>query len=61
MSFTSSPSSTGYTAAYDINGDVRWYLSFNAIWDIEKLKNGHLLVGLKDSLTLHTMLQVFMK
>ena len=40
-----SPSSTGYTAAYDINGDVRWYLSFNAIWDIEKLNNGHLLVG----------------
>ena len=40
-----SPSSTGYTAAYDVNGDVRWYLSYNAIWDIERLKNGHLLVG----------------
>ena len=40
-----SPSSTGYTAAYDVNGDVRWYLSYKAIWDIERLKNGHLLVG----------------
>ena len=40
-----SPSSKGYTAAYDVNGDVRWYLKNEAIWDIEKLKNGHLLVG----------------
>ena len=26
------PSSKGYTAAYDHNGDVRWYLTENFIW-----------------------------
>lgn len=39
------PSSTGYTAAYDINGDVRWYLSDNFCWDIKTLKNGHLILS----------------
>lgn len=39
------PSTTGYTAAYDINGDVRWYLTDNFIWDIKKLQNGHLLLS----------------
>ena len=39
------PSSTGYTAAYDINGDVRWYLTENMIWDIQPLKNGHLMLS----------------
>ena len=28
------PSSKGYTCAYDVNGDVRWYLSNYALWDI---------------------------
>lgn len=39
------PSSIGYTMAYDINGDVRWFLSNHALWKIDRLKNGHLLVS----------------
>lgn len=39
------PSSRGYTCAYDTNGDVRWYLTNYAIWNINKLKNGHMLVS----------------
>lgn len=39
------PSSTGYTFAYDVNGDVRWYLKNYALWKIDKLKNGHLLLS----------------
>lgn len=39
------PSSKGYTAAYDHNGDVRWYLTENFIWDIQRLQNGHLLLS----------------
>lgn len=39
------PSSKGYTAAYDVNGDVRWYITNNYIWDIKKLHNGHLLLS----------------
>ena len=39
------PSSKGYTCAYDVNGDVRWYLSNNAVWDITRLKNGHMMVS----------------
>lgn len=39
------PSSMGYTAAYDVNGDVRWYFSENYLWDIERLDNGHLLLS----------------
>lgn len=43
--FFVTPSSKGYTAAYDSNGDVRWYLKGNFIWNIQKLKNGHLLLS----------------
>ena len=39
------PSSNGYTCAYDTNGDVRWYLTNKATWKIDRLKNGHLLVS----------------
>ena len=39
------PSSVGYTCAYDINGDVRWYLTNYALWKIDRLTNGHLLVS----------------
>ncbi len=39
------PSSKGYTCAYDINGDVRWYLNDYFIWDINRLNNGHLLLS----------------
>ena len=39
------PSSSGYTCAYDVNGDVRWYLTNYALWKINRLANGHLLVS----------------
>lgn len=39
------PSSSGYTCAYDVNGDVRWYLNINALWEINRLDNGHLMVS----------------
>ena len=39
------PSSKGYTCAYDVSGDVRWYLSNNAVWDNTRLKNGHMMVS----------------
>lgn len=39
------PSSKGYTCAYDVNGDVRWYLSSYALWDISRLDNGHMVVS----------------
>jgi len=39
------PSSIGYTCGYDVNGDVRWYLSNYALWNITKLKNGRMLVS----------------
>lgn len=39
------PSSFGYTCAYDTNGEVRWYLTNTATWKIDRLKNGHLLVS----------------
>ena len=39
------PSSSGYTCAYDVNGDIRWYLKNYALWKIDRLENGHLLVS----------------
>ena len=39
------PSNKGYTCAYDVNGDVRWYLSNYALWNISRLENGHMLVS----------------
>ena len=39
------PSSSGYTLAYDVNGDIRWYLTNYALWKIDRLSNGHLLVS----------------
>ena len=39
------PSSQGYTTAYDSNGDVRWYLTGNYLWDIQRLQNGHLMLS----------------
>ena len=39
------PSSKGYTCAYDVNGDVRWYLTNYALWDISRLENGHILIS----------------
>lgn len=39
------PSSQGYAVAYDVNGDVRWYLDQQATWEINRLRNGHLLIS----------------
>lgn len=39
------PSVKGYSAAYDVNGDVRWYLTYYALWDNTRLKNGHMLTS----------------
>ena len=39
------PSSNGYTCAYDVNGDVRWYLTINSIWEVNRLNNGHLMLS----------------
>ena len=44
-SYFFTPSSQGYAVAYDVNGDVRWYLSQQATWKIDRLANGHLLVS----------------
>ena len=35
---------TGYPTAYDVNGDVRWYLTENFSWDIERLNNGNIII-----------------
>ena len=40
-----SPSSKGYMCAYDVNGDVRWYLTESFTWNINRLKNGNLLIS----------------
>lgn len=39
------PASKGYTSAYDINGNVRWYLSENLVWEIRYLENGNLVLS----------------
>ncbi len=39
------PSSGGYTCAYDVNGSVRWYLTINSIWEVNRLDNGHLMLS----------------
>ena len=39
------PSSDGYVAAYDVNGDVRWYLTEMFTWDIQRLNNGNILLS----------------
>jgi len=42
----------GYTVAYDINGDIRWYLTESFNWDITRLNNGHLLLASNRSINL---------
>lgn len=39
------PASKGYTAGYDVNGDVRWYLTNKALWQVDRLKNGNLMLS----------------
>lgn len=41
-----SPSSKGtLPCAYDVNGDIRWYLTDKLSWDISRLDNGRLLLS----------------
>lgn len=39
------PSSVGYTCAYDVNGDVRWYVTNYGLWKIDRLRNGHIMLS----------------
>ncbi len=39
------PSSDGPVSAYDVNGDLRWYLTNTGTWKIEKLDNGNMLLS----------------
>jgi len=39
------PASDMLPAAYDVNGDVRWYLTEPLMWEISQLENGRLLLG----------------
>lgn len=43
--YFATPTDKGYTAAYDTNGEVRWYLIGDYKWDIQRLNNGHILLG----------------
>lgn len=43
--FVTPSSGDGRTSAYDVNGDVRWYLTGRFSWEVKRLKNGHMLLG----------------
>ena len=43
--YFTTPEEIGYTAAYDMNGEVRWYLVGDYKWDIQRLNNGHILLS----------------
>ncbi len=43
--YFTTPEDKSYTAAYDKNGNVRWYLIGDYRWDINRLNNGHLLIS----------------
>ena len=43
--YFTTPEDIGYTAAYDNNGEVRWYLIGDYKWDIQRLNNGHILLS----------------
>lgn len=43
--YFTTPENTGYTAAYDDDGNVRWYLIGDYKWDIQRLNNGHILLA----------------
>ena len=38
--YFTTPSSSGYASAYDVNGDLRWILSEMLLWDLNLLDNG---------------------
>ncbi|MGL4798564.1 MAG: aryl-sulfate sulfotransferase [Cellulosilyticaceae bacterium] len=40
-----SPTGKAYCAAYDYEGECRWYLADTFVFDIKRIKNGHFLIG----------------
>ncbi|MEG0379772.1 MAG: aryl-sulfate sulfotransferase, partial [Eubacterium sp.] len=40
-----SPALTDRATGFDANGDVRWHISIPTVFDIKRLKNGHILTG----------------
>lgn len=43
--YFTTPENSGYTAAYDSKGDVRWYLIGDYRWNLQRLSNGHILLS----------------
>jgi len=43
--YFTTPEDIGYTAAYDYMGEVRWYITGDYKWNIQRLSNGHILVS----------------
>ncbi len=43
--YFTTPEDKGYTAAYDVYGEVRWYIIGDYKWDIQRLSNGHILMS----------------
>lgn len=43
--YFTTPEDIGYTAAYDYKGEVRWYITGDYKWNIQRLSNGHILVS----------------
>lgn len=40
-----SPAGKNLPTAYDLNGEIRWLLTENTMFDIKRLKNGHIMTG----------------
>ncbi|MGI6226265.1 MAG: aryl-sulfate sulfotransferase [Peptococcales bacterium] len=40
-----SPSSLGKMVAYDGQGDLRWYINIDVVFDVKRINNGHILVA----------------
>ncbi|MEG0952620.1 MAG: aryl-sulfate sulfotransferase, partial [Niameybacter sp.] len=40
-----SPTGKAYCAAYDYQGECRWYLADTFVFDIKRIQNGHFLIG----------------
>ncbi len=43
--YFTTPEDKSYTVAYDNQGEVRWYLTGDYKWEVQRLNNGHLLIS----------------
>ncbi len=43
--YFTTPEDKNYTVAYDNDGEVRWYLTGDYKWEVQRLNNGHLLIS----------------